>query len=83
MVDLHGRRTLLMHGDTVCTDDLPYQEFRRMVRSRPWQEDFLARPLAERRAEVEKLRKRSAEAMLGKTAAISHSFEVVEAVQTT
>ena len=65
-----GTATLLMHGDTVCTDDLPYQEFRRMVRSRPWQEDFLARPLAERRAEVEKLRKRSAEAMLGKTAAI-------------
>ena len=65
-----GTATLLMHGDTVCTDDLPYQEFRRMVRSKPWQEDFLARPLAERRAEVEKLRKRSAEAMLGKTAAI-------------
>lgn len=62
--------TLLMHGDTVCTDDLPYQEFRRMVRSKPWQEDFLARPLAERRAEVANLRKRSAEAMLGKTAAI-------------
>jgi UDP-2,3-diacylglucosamine hydrolase len=65
-----GTATLLMHGDTVCTDDLPYQEFRRMVRSGPWQEDFLARPLAERRAEVEKLRRRSAEAMLGKTAAI-------------
>jgi UDP-2,3-diacylglucosamine hydrolase len=65
-----GMATLLMHGDTVCTDDLPYQEFRRMVRSPQWQEAFLARPLAERRAEVEKLRKRSAEAMLGKTAAI-------------
>jgi UDP-2,3-diacylglucosamine hydrolase len=62
--------TLLMHGDTVCTDDLPYQEFRRMVRAKQWQDAFLARPLAERRAEVEKLRKRSAEAMLGKTAAI-------------
>jgi UDP-2,3-diacylglucosamine hydrolase len=28
-----GTATLLMHGDTVCTDDLPYQEFRRMVRA--------------------------------------------------
>ena len=65
-----GTETLLMHGDTVCTDDLPYQEFRRMVRSPQWQKAFLARPLPERRAEVEKLRKRSAEAMLGKTAAI-------------
>jgi UDP-2,3-diacylglucosamine hydrolase len=65
-----GAPTLLMHGDTVCTDDLPYQEFRRMVRGRKWQADFLARPLAERRAEVESLRRRSAEAMQGKTAAI-------------
>jgi UDP-2,3-diacylglucosamine hydrolase len=65
-----GMATLLMHGDTVCTDDLPYQEFRGMVRSQEWQEDFLARPLPERRTEVESLRRRSAEAMQGKTAAI-------------
>lgn len=65
-----GTATLLMHGDTVCIDDLPYQEFRRMVRSRQWQADFLARPLPERRAEVASLRRRSAEAMQGKTAAI-------------
>ena len=70
IVDAGGTATLLMHGDTVCTDDLPYQEFRRMVRSPQWQADFLARPLAERRAEVESLRRRSAEAMQGKTAAI-------------
>jgi UDP-2,3-diacylglucosamine hydrolase len=65
-----GTATLIMHGDTVCTDDLPYQEFRRMVRSKKWQQDFLARPLPERRIEVESLRRRSAEAMQGKTAAI-------------
>jgi len=65
-----GTATLLMHGDTVCTDDIPYQEFRRMVRSQQWQANFLARPLPERRAEVESLRRRSAEAMLDKTAAI-------------
>lgn len=62
--------TLLMHGDTLCTDDLPYQEFRRMVRSREWQQDFLARSLAERRIEVESLRRRSIEAMKSKTAEI-------------
>ena len=62
--------SLLMHGDTVCTDDLPYQEFRRMVRSKEWQTTFLARSLAERRAEVANLRRRSAEAMQGKTQAI-------------
>ncbi|MDO8786639.1 MAG: UDP-2,3-diacylglucosamine diphosphatase [Sulfuritalea sp.] len=65
-----GTPTLLMHGDTVCTDDIPYQEFRRMVRAKEWQADFLARPLSERRAEVADLRRRSAAAMQGKTAGI-------------
>jgi UDP-2,3-diacylglucosamine hydrolase len=34
-VELYGTPTLLMHGDTLCTDDLAYQTFRRRVR-RPW-----------------------------------------------
>jgi UDP-2,3-diacylglucosamine hydrolase len=61
---------LLMHGDTLCTDDLPYQEFRRQVRSSVWQKDFLARPLAARRTEVAVLRQRSLEAMQAKPAQI-------------
>lgn len=65
-----GTATLLMHGDTLCTDDLPYQEFRRLVRSDTWQQQFLARSLEERRAEVARLRLRSAAAMQAKTAAI-------------
>ncbi len=65
-----GTATLLLHGDTVCTDDLPYQEFRRLVRSEDWQQRFLSRPLVERRAEVESLRRRSAKAMQAKTAEI-------------
>jgi UDP-2,3-diacylglucosamine hydrolase len=69
-IALGSSATLLMHGDTVCTDDVPYQQFRRMVRSKEWQANFLARPLPERRAEVENLRRRSAEAMQGKSAAI-------------
>ena len=31
-IDLYGTPTLLMHGDTLCTDDLAYQRFRRRVR---------------------------------------------------
>jgi UDP-2,3-diacylglucosamine hydrolase len=58
---------LLMHGDTLCTDDLAYQAFRSRVRSTQWQRDFLARPIATRRAEVTELRRRSTEAMRGKT----------------
>jgi hypothetical protein len=28
VIDLYGTSTLLTHGDLLCTDDLPYQEFR-------------------------------------------------------
>lgn len=39
---------LLMHGDTLCTDDIEYQQFRAQVRDPCWQAGFLALPLAER-----------------------------------
>ncbi len=32
VVNLYGTPTLLMHGDTLCSDDLAYQRFRRRVR---------------------------------------------------
>ena len=57
--DLHGQRTVLLHGDTLCTDDKAYQQFRAKVRAAPWQQEFLGRPLAERRGEVEHLRRLS------------------------
>jgi len=53
---------LLMHGDQLCTDDQEYQEFRQLVRSDTWQEQFLSRPLAERRAFAEQARSQSKEA---------------------
>lgn len=31
-VEIHGRRLLLLHGDTLCTDDAAYQRFRRRIR---------------------------------------------------
>lgn len=48
VVDLYGEPVLLMHGDSLCTDDLPYQQFRAMVRNPAWQQDFLAKPPQER-----------------------------------
>lgn len=48
VVDLYGTRTLLMHGDTLCSDDAEYQKFRQMVRSPAWQQAFLRKPLDER-----------------------------------
>ena len=41
--------TLLMHGDTLCTDDTDYQRFRRKVRDPAWQRKILSRPLAWRK----------------------------------
>jgi len=52
VVELSGILTLLMHGDTLCTDDLEYQAFRKMVRDPARQKAFLATSLAERRAFV-------------------------------
>ena len=48
LVTLKGRTLLLSHGDEYCTDDLPYQQFRAMVRNPAWQSGFLARSIPER-----------------------------------
>jgi len=48
VIELNGERTLLMHGDTLCTDDLEYQQFRSDVRNPEAQRQFLALPLAKR-----------------------------------
>jgi UDP-2,3-diacylglucosamine hydrolase len=48
-VDLHGRQTLLSHGDVFCIEDLPYQELRSIVRKPGWQRRFLSLPKATRR----------------------------------
>jgi UDP-2,3-diacylglucosamine hydrolase len=57
--DIAGTRTLLVHGDTLCTDDLDYQNWRRTARSERWQREFLARPRAERRRLILGLREKS------------------------
>jgi UDP-2,3-diacylglucosamine hydrolase len=54
-----GERWLLTHGDALCLDDLPYQEFRASVRSAAWQQAFLAKSLAERQQIARALRDQS------------------------
>ncbi|MBD8126076.1 UDP-2,3-diacylglucosamine diphosphatase [Pantoea agglomerans] len=45
VLTLYGRRLLIMHGDTLCTDDAGYLRFRAKVHN-PWiQRLFLALPL--------------------------------------
>ncbi|WP_455198379.1 UDP-2,3-diacylglucosamine diphosphatase [Kaarinaea lacus] len=48
IIDLYGSPTLLLHGDTLCTDDVDYQQFREMVRNPAWQKDFLSKTIDER-----------------------------------
>ncbi len=59
IINIQGRRTLLLHGDTLCTDDIEYQKFRNMVRDQQWQQDFLSKSIEERIAIAEKLRQAS------------------------
>lgn len=59
VIDLAGTPTVLLHGDTLCTDDAAYQAFRATTRSPAWQREFLALPLAERRKQAEALREQS------------------------
>lgn len=58
-IDLYGTPTLLLHGDILCTDDLPYQEFRRMVRDPQWQEAMLAKSPEQRLALARQYRETS------------------------
>jgi len=48
VVDLYGQPTLLLHGDTLCTDDVKYQAFRQQSRDPAWQTAMLAQPVEKR-----------------------------------
>ena len=59
VIDLHGTPTLLMHGDTLCTNDLEYQRARARYRQ-PWVLAlFLALPRAVRFVIGRRLRAKS------------------------
>lgn len=69
-VDLSGRNFVLMHGDTLCTDDLTYQEARKQLRNPQFVHGFLAQPLEQRRIIAADYRRRSGEATSLKAADI-------------
>lgn len=61
-----GQPVVLLHGDTLCTDDHDYQAWRRTARSAEWQRDFLARSRDERRRIILGLREKSMAAVRAK-----------------
>ena len=48
LIDLYQVPTLLMHGDSLCTDDIEYQQLRSRLRDPAWQRQALALPAEER-----------------------------------
>ncbi len=58
-LEIAGKQTLLMHGDTLCTDDTQYHFYRRMVRNQHWQKDFLSKTVSEREATARMIRNTS------------------------
>jgi UDP-2,3-diacylglucosamine hydrolase len=60
-VDLYGERVLLMHGDSLCTDDVEHQKFREMVDDPDWQREFLRKPVETRMEMAESARSQSNE----------------------
>lgn len=45
VIDLYGRKALLMHGDELCTRDIEYQKFRKKSRGWWWPRLMLMLPL--------------------------------------
>jgi UDP-2,3-diacylglucosamine hydrolase len=62
VIDLYGRPALLLHGDTLCTEDREYLAMRAQLRSPQWQQAVMSKSLAERRQLAAALRKESAAA---------------------
>lgn len=72
VLDLYGRKVLILHGDTLCTDDTGYLAFRAKVHQ-PWlQKLFLALPLFVRQRIAAKMRANS------KAANSTKSLEIMD-----
>ncbi len=68
VITLGDTRVLLMHGDTLCTDDVDYQQFRSKLRSAQWRQQFLRKTVEERKYQAEALRAASHDASVVKRA---------------
>jgi UDP-2,3-diacylglucosamine hydrolase len=70
VIDLYDTPTLVTHGDLLCTRDLSYQRFRRVVRHPLTRRLFLATPLAWRQRIAHRTRTGTVASMQGKDAGI-------------
>lgn len=59
VINVQGEQVLLMHGDSLCTEDVEYMKVRGLLRSEAFQQDFLSKPIPERIAFAEGARQQS------------------------
>jgi UDP-2,3-diacylglucosamine hydrolase len=67
LITVANKKTALIHGDSLCTDDTEYLQFRQMVRNRVWQQEFLSLPMNKRIEISTGLRKQSQQAQSAKS----------------
>lgn len=75
IITINNNKIILLHGDSLCTKDTQYQEFKTLVRSDAWKEEFTSKSLVERKAIVESLRDSS------KTETSNKDEEIMDAEQ--
>jgi len=62
IIDLYGTPTLLLHGDSLCTDDIAHMQFReQMVTNQKWRDGFLSLAIPERIEQAKMARMQSHE----------------------
>lgn len=86
LITMNGRNILLMHGDLLCTEDKPYQRYRRIIRNPLVMATLRMTPLSYRKSLGQRIRQNSKTAKSGKTLAImdvtpSAVVEVMEKFQ--
>lgn len=83
VIDLYGIKTLLIHGDSLCIDDVSYQRYRRITRNKLLQWCFLHLPVRYRQGISDKIKQKSREQKQYKSAMIMdvNQFEVSRIMQ--
>ncbi|MAS00084.1 MAG: UDP-2,3-diacylglucosamine diphosphatase [Nitrosomonadales bacterium] len=67
LIQLGNKKAIVLHGDTLCTDDKDYQSYRRKVRSNQWQKEFLDQSIKDRLEICKDLREQSKKAQENKS----------------
>jgi UDP-2,3-diacylglucosamine hydrolase len=75
-LQLGQHRLLLMHGDTLCTDDIAYQQWRAQARDVRWQRELLQRSYPDRMKLASDIRAQSNSAKLAKPDDIMDASEM-------